>query len=218
MIVNRIRRTVYLLPHRGAVLRLTGSDKWRFKRQLAEVDGCLVWSGSFDSNGYGVFYLPKYKLSVAAHRAAWVFAGKTITDDKPFVLNDCPQRNSVCCRLEHLKAGSVGENVRDTRGKVWPKQPPKPTSYRRRRPSPSAVDNGVKLLGRVRRPTDAEVFGRKPSSRKRRTYAEICEDNRLARMARERQRAVDKAVRKREMEAKDERRRQRQERQAEVGA
>lgn len=76
----------------------------------------------------------------------------------------------------------------------------------------------VKLLGPAKRPTEAQLFGRKPRVKThRRTCAELREDRRLQWLAKKTMKEAAKMARKREKEARDERRRQRQERREAFG-
>lgn len=222
------RSTIYLLPYRDKVLRLTDGDKRRFKKKLKERDECLVWSGGLDRNGYGIFYVPRYKICVLAHRAAWVFAGNEITPDKPFVLHDCPERDDhACCSAAHLWTGTHGDNARDYKWKngvrslsyvrVWP-QRSKPDTHHLPMPPAEEEVKEVKLLGLPKRPTEAQIFGRKPRiSTHRRTCAELREARKLQWLAKKHQKEVDKAARKRAKEAREERRKERQERKEVLG-
>ncbi len=71
-------------------------------------DGCIVWTGSKDKDGYGKF-MHGYR-HWRAHVAAWFAAYGPIPAGKQ-VCHTCD--NPPCIRLEHLWIGTTQENTAD---------------------------------------------------------------------------------------------------------
>lgn len=97
------------------------SDIERFNSKLKRSpNGCLLWTSVHKKSGYGRFEIniigKKYRL--ASHRVAWILAGNEITDDKPYVLHDCPGGdNRACCEPRHLWVGTYHDNNEDSEKK-----------------------------------------------------------------------------------------------------
>lgn len=82
----------------------------RFKKKLAKPDknGCILWMGWKNDDGYGKFSVgKKYKF---AHRMAYELFLKPVPSGKK-VLHTCDVR--ACCNVEHLYIGSQFDNMRD---------------------------------------------------------------------------------------------------------
>lgn len=85
-------------------------------------DGCLIWTGGKNRNGYGyVSYEGKYWQT---HRLAYLFAYGDF-DLTLHVLHTCD--NPPCCNWQHLFLGTNTDNVRDSynkgrRGKITKEQ------------------------------------------------------------------------------------------------
>lgn len=97
---------------------LTESDVARFKKYLHhdEATGCTLWTGWKKDTGYGGFGVmtPDGPQTWRAHRIAWLVAGREITEDKPFILHNCPSGdNPACCNVEHLWEGTQEDNLID---------------------------------------------------------------------------------------------------------
>lgn len=73
-------------------------------------DACWVWTAAKNSQGYG--HCTMNRLPVLAHRAAFMDAGGTLTEEKPLVLHRC--NFTSCCNPNHLYAGDRFDNVRDS--------------------------------------------------------------------------------------------------------
>ena len=75
-----------------------------------EDNGCIVWTGRTDPNGYGRVYTSGCK-SALAHRLAWTEAHGPIPTETPHVLHHCD--NPPCCIVEHLFLGTQADNMAD---------------------------------------------------------------------------------------------------------
>jgi hypothetical protein len=93
---------------------MTGRDKVgspigsRLARRSVERDGCLVWMGARDPEGYG--RLRVGGVLVRTHRAAWEAANGPIPQGM-VVRHVCD--NPPCIRPDHLVVGSQRDNVQD---------------------------------------------------------------------------------------------------------
>ena len=70
-------------------------------------NGCWVWTGSFNENGYGLFTDHEYG-SVLAHRLALHVAGRPVPEH---LTVDHLCRNTACVNPEHLEAVTMRTNV-----------------------------------------------------------------------------------------------------------
>lgn len=87
-------------------------DEYTLARFWAKAErqsnGCLVWIGASNKNGYGVFaYQGK---TYPAHRFAYMAAYGPIPIGK-MVLHSCDVRG--CIDPDHLSAGTAADNARD---------------------------------------------------------------------------------------------------------
>lgn len=83
----------------------------RFWTYVKKTDGCWIWLGGKDDNGYG-----KYRISVSQYKASRV--SYTIHFGDPgeiFVLHQCD--NPSCIRPDHLFLGDQVDNQRDCQAK-----------------------------------------------------------------------------------------------------
>lgn len=85
-------------------------------RRIAKRDnGCWEWTGAKIPNSNGKDIRPTMTINkrrVAPHRVMFELHIGPITPDKPWVLHKCD--NSLCCNPEHLFAGTVQDNVKDS--------------------------------------------------------------------------------------------------------
>lgn len=86
-------------------------------KTAAQPNGCVLWLGAKDKDGYGKFQLNGggRQLHVRAHRYAFFLArGAWPTD---LALHTCD--TAACVNPDHLEDGDQGKNVRDcvTRGR-----------------------------------------------------------------------------------------------------
>jgi hypothetical protein len=82
----------------------------RFWLQVVKTDGCWLWTGAIDSNGYGKFALPRPWRRVAAHRVSFALHNGELEPGK-FVCHACD--NPPCVRPDHLFLGTQSDNMRD---------------------------------------------------------------------------------------------------------
>lgn len=84
-------------------------DPWDRIDRSAGPDGCWLWTGSVDRDGYGHF-----KVAGRMHRAArWVLTqkiGRALTSDE-VTRHTCD--NPPCCNPAHLLPGTAADNTAD---------------------------------------------------------------------------------------------------------
>lgn len=81
----------------------------RFKLKIKyNKNGCIDWTGSLATRGYGKFYLEGKEIM--AHRAAWILFNGDIPEGK-HILHDCDRPS--CVNPNHLRLGDHLENMRD---------------------------------------------------------------------------------------------------------
>jgi hypothetical protein len=78
---------------------------------------CWEWRGGRYLNGYGRFRLNNPRRMTGAHRVAYELTHGPVPDGL-LVLHGCDNR--ACCRPDHLRVGTAGDNIRDalSRGRV----------------------------------------------------------------------------------------------------
>lgn len=84
------------------------TDFERFWSKVDKSGECWLWIASRLSGGYGQFQMGGRPH--AAHRAAWILANGPIPPGL-HVLHSCD--NPPCVRLDHLRLGTVADNMRD---------------------------------------------------------------------------------------------------------
>lgn len=95
-------------------------DADRFAKYLDKSvgeDGCWIWTGAKDGDGYGRFHVGKSRnSSMLSHRVAYGLA----TGESPeAVCHRCD--NPSCCNPAHLFGGTRGDNNKDMtrKGRHW---------------------------------------------------------------------------------------------------
>jgi hypothetical protein len=93
--------------------RLTEADEKRFwsKVALPNEQGCMLWSGKPDGNGYGNFHLQG--RTVRAHQVSYLLAYGPVPDG--LVIDHVKTRGCTskrCVAPDHLEAVTQAENVR----------------------------------------------------------------------------------------------------------
>lgn len=84
------------------------NDLHRFATKITTAHGCWLWQATLNENGYGVFHFQgRNRL---AHRAAWTMLRGPIPSGL-VVLHSCDTPS--CVNPDHLRLGTVLENVRD---------------------------------------------------------------------------------------------------------
>lgn len=81
-------------------------------RSRRDANGCLIWTGSLDTGGYGV--IGRQGRNTKAHRAAWEVAHGPIPSGL-LVCHTCDVR--ACIELTHLWLGTYTDNNRDAAAK-----------------------------------------------------------------------------------------------------
>ena len=77
------------------------------KRKTIDVNGCWLWTGPVDKDGYGLFGAAKF---FKAHRASYILFKDEIPL-KAFVLHKCDIKG--CFNPEHLYIGDAKQNAKD---------------------------------------------------------------------------------------------------------
>lgn len=73
-------------------------------------DGCWLWSGTVDREGYGKVSDPVGRGTIGAHRASWFWTHGELPEEGLHLDHLCKVRN--CVRPDHLEPVTPGENVR----------------------------------------------------------------------------------------------------------
>lgn len=104
--------------------KTAGAD--RLNSRLIAVDGCRVFTGWRDKDGYG--WLRVNGKKVGAHRVAWELENGPIPTGLS-VLHRCD--NPPCCDVGHLFIGTQADNVADREAKGRTKLPSNSGEYQR---------------------------------------------------------------------------------------
>lgn len=88
----------------------------RFWPRVDKTDGCWLWTGALNTNGYGTIYR-HYPEHVQAHRLAWELAtGETLTPDDA-ICHTCDVKN--CVRNDDESVYQAGDLVFPRRGHLF---------------------------------------------------------------------------------------------------
>lgn len=71
---------------------------------------CWPWTGTVDDKGYGLLWIPEFKLSARAHRVAYILATGCLPGALE-ILHHCD--NPPCCNPGDLREGTHAENMAD---------------------------------------------------------------------------------------------------------
>lgn len=85
----------------------------RFWRFVKKSDGCWIWTGHKDKDGYGTLTIKKENgghTPIRAHRFSMMLHSKTL-DDGVLALHRC--NNPSCVNPDHLYAGDQIQNMQD---------------------------------------------------------------------------------------------------------
>lgn len=123
------------------------SAEWipRFWARVEKTDGCWLWLGARDRDGYG--QLKRLKRQEKAHRLSWELAHGPIPEGV-LALHHCD--NPPCVKPEHLFLGSEADNAADRERKrrgdnQWHKIPRNHHPLIRARLSAGATQTAIAL-------------------------------------------------------------------------
>ena len=98
-----------------------------FWARVKKTDGCWLWTGRRDSNGYGIVQLGAREPRTTASRVSLIIHRGHPGSNKIFALHKCD--NPPCVNPEHLFWGAHADNMKDcankgrafAEGKSWKK-------------------------------------------------------------------------------------------------
>lgn len=108
MAATQVKRYIQQMGGEGSGGNMKGHLVERLYRQCSEVDGCLVWQGRRNADGYGVIIHQGVEL--LTHRAAWrIIFGEPLP---AMVCHRCD--NPPCIKAAHLFSGDAAINKADS--------------------------------------------------------------------------------------------------------
>lgn len=85
---------------------------WKKVDKTSSTNGCWLWTGATNPEGYGQFVNRAVK-DIRAHRIAWTFLKGPIPEGM-HALHKCPNgHNRLCVNPDHIYLGTQSENNRD---------------------------------------------------------------------------------------------------------
>ena len=100
--------------HQGMIAVMPAKD--RFWRQVKKTDGCWIWAGGTDKNGYGRMKAKVGgKIYRTAHRYSYTLHTGEIVPDDMVVMHSCD--NPRCVNPDHLSLGTNRDNMLDKMAK-----------------------------------------------------------------------------------------------------
>lgn len=82
-----------------------------FWKRVSKSQGCWLWVGVLDYEGYGRVNCPLFKKTLAAHRVSWEVANKRSIPEGKHILHACD--TPACVNPLHLYVGDPAKNAAD---------------------------------------------------------------------------------------------------------
>lgn len=152
------------LPRNGPGVRAPMPERfWRRVEKSSDVNGCWLWQGQVDKDGYGLLHdseKPGKRGNIRAHRYSWRLHSSD--PGEKFVCHHCDTPG--CVRPDHLFLGTCDDNLKDmaAKGRGWG---PRGTRHHATKLTESKVigirrswNNGLS------RAAISELFGQKPQN------------------------------------------------------
>lgn len=111
---------VAVKSHSGLMKGMSAEE--RFWHQVKKGDGCWLWAGATDRDGYGIFRGSiAGKLYTKAHRFSYTLHTGELVPDGKVVMHSCD--NPRCVNPDHLSLGTTLDNMLDKVAKGRAKVP-----------------------------------------------------------------------------------------------